>query len=110
MELGIARDLGMSDQEVLAMATCGNADLLGIASWTGKIAPGLTADLILVEGRPDEDVSILTQPEKIRYVMAGGVEMKNTLTHAGHTVHVSGGQQAIPQPAHAHGTPEGGTR
>jgi imidazolonepropionase-like amidohydrolase len=110
MELGIARDLGMSDQEVLAMATCGNADLLGIASWTGKIAPGLTADLILVEGRPDEDVSILTQPEKIRYVMAGGVEMKNTLTHAGHTVHVSGDQQAIPQPAHAHGTPEGGTR
>jgi imidazolonepropionase-like amidohydrolase len=77
MELEIFRDMGTSDAEVLRTATTVNAELLGVDSWIGRVAPGYAADLILVDGRPDEDVKVLTDPARIRYVMVGGIEMKN---------------------------------
>ena len=73
------RDAGFSDREVIDLATVDNARALGIDSWTGSIRNGAAADIILVEGKPDEDVGILTEPHAIRYVMVAGVEMKNTL-------------------------------
>jgi imidazolonepropionase-like amidohydrolase len=79
MELPLMRQAGFSDPEVIELATASNARVLGIDGWTGRIEPGYAADLLLVDGRPDEDVGILTDPNRIRYVMVGGREMKNTL-------------------------------
>lgn len=49
------RGLGMSPVEALASATSGAATLLGIADRTGRVAEGLEADLIVLEGNPLED-------------------------------------------------------
>jgi imidazolonepropionase-like amidohydrolase len=43
-------DAGYSMAEALATATSGAADELGLGSVTGRLAPGLSADLIAVEG------------------------------------------------------------
>jgi imidazolonepropionase-like amidohydrolase len=49
--------VGMSPLEALRSATVVAAELFGIADRTGRIAPGLEADLIVVERNPLEDVS-----------------------------------------------------
>ena len=72
-------DTWPSRERSLELATASNARVLGIDQWTGTIKPGYAADLLLVDGRPDEDVRILTDPKRIRYVMVGGREMKNLL-------------------------------
>jgi len=83
MELDLMHDAGFTDREVIDLATIENARALGIDGWTGAIREGAVADLILVEGKPDEDVHLLTDPHNIRYVMVAGVEMKNTLVSTG---------------------------
>jgi imidazolonepropionase-like amidohydrolase len=60
---------GMSPREVLVSATTGAADLLGLASEVGSLAPGKSADLIAVEGDPLTDATALT---RVRYVMTRG--------------------------------------
>ncbi|HZC99592.1 MAG TPA: amidohydrolase family protein [Actinomycetes bacterium] len=80
MELGILRDAGFSDREVVRVATKANAEALGIDGWTGRIAEGYAADLLLVEGRPDEDIEVLTDPGRIKYVMVAGVEQKDEIS------------------------------
>lgn len=50
---------GMRDIDILRQATVNNAQALGIADETGQIQAGLCADLILVDGRPEEDISVM---------------------------------------------------
>lgn len=59
---------GMSSLEVLRAATSGNAAILKLPD-RGRIAPGLLADLIAVEGDPVRDLSAL---RRVRLVMKGG--------------------------------------
>jgi imidazolonepropionase-like amidohydrolase len=40
----------------------------------------MLADLLLIDGDPLEDVSILRDPTRLRVVMQGGVVHKNLLT------------------------------
>jgi imidazolonepropionase-like amidohydrolase len=60
---------GMSPVEAIASATTGAAHLLGLDSEVGRIAPGLSADLIAVEGDPLTDV---TRLEHVEFVMVRG--------------------------------------
>jgi imidazolonepropionase-like amidohydrolase len=48
-------ELGFTPLEALQSATTVAADLLGISAKTGRVAPGLEADLLVVEGNPLED-------------------------------------------------------
>lgn len=50
---------GMSNIDILLQATKYNAEALGIDGETGQIIAGLSADLILVDGNPDEDISVM---------------------------------------------------
>jgi imidazolonepropionase-like amidohydrolase len=57
--------------ETLRMATSGNAELLGLsgprnpyAGKLGVVEPGALADLLLVDGNPLEDITLLGDPEK----------------------------------------------
>jgi imidazolonepropionase-like amidohydrolase len=61
--------LGMSNSKILDMATAEAADALGLSERTGRIAPGLRADLLVVEGDPIEDLDAL---RAIRAVFAAG--------------------------------------
>ena len=60
---------GMTPLEAIQSATVGAADHLRLASETGRIAPGMAADVIGVIGDPLRDVTVL---EDVRFVMKGG--------------------------------------
>ncbi|MBQ6582715.1 MAG: amidohydrolase family protein [Mogibacterium sp.] len=66
-----AEDAGMAPLEILKQATVYNAEILGIEDRTGSIRTGLQADLILVDGKPDEDISCMYHPPYA--VWKGGV-------------------------------------
>lgn len=55
LELEMLVDIGLSPVEALRAATSSPARVFGIKD-RGRIAEGLLADLLLVEGRPDEDI------------------------------------------------------
>ncbi|HEX8528241.1 amidohydrolase family protein [Allosphingosinicella sp.] len=61
--------VGMSPAEAIASATTGAARLLGLENEVGRIAPGMSADLIAVDGDPLADVRRL---ERVDFVMVRG--------------------------------------
>jgi imidazolonepropionase-like amidohydrolase len=68
-ELGLMKKQGMTDREVLASATTGAAQVLGMETQIGRLAPGYSADIIAVGGNPLADVTVL---EKVDFVMVRG--------------------------------------
>jgi imidazolonepropionase-like amidohydrolase len=65
---------------VLQAATCNGADLLGRTGELHEVIPGAIADLLVVEGNPLEDISVMTAPEtNLRLIMKAGQVYKNTL-------------------------------
>jgi len=75
-ELALMVMAGMAPVQALAAATSVAAQVLGIADETGRIEPGLAADLIAVEGDPASDVKAL---DAIRLVVADGRTVLNRL-------------------------------
>ncbi|MET4806154.1 amidohydrolase family protein [Limibacillus sp. MBR-115] len=68
----------LSAREVVKAATLTNAQLLGMNNDLGVIAPGALADLLLVEGDPYEDATILARPEQtLALIMQGGRIVKD---------------------------------
>ena len=64
-------EAGLSAWEGLRAATIGGAAALGRDD-LGRIGVGYRADLVVVDGRPDEDPAVLTRPEAIRMVVGRG--------------------------------------
>ncbi len=84
----IARAKYYSPYEILVQATSLKAELLARAGKRhpyqegplGVIKPGAYADIILVDGNPLEDISLLGDPEKnLKVIMKDGKIYKNTL-------------------------------
>lgn len=66
--------------EVLRSATSDNAELLNRTGELGVVATGAMADLLVVDGNPLQDLSVLTgQGENLRVIMKGGTLYKNEL-------------------------------
>jgi imidazolonepropionase-like amidohydrolase len=61
--------LGFPHDRVIEFATVNAAAALGLAAVTGRLAPGLAADLLIVEGDP---LTTLDALHKVRMVMAAG--------------------------------------
>jgi len=61
--------LGFQPAQVLAMATTEAAAALGLGAVIGRLAPGYDADLIVVPGDPQADISVLRE---LRRVIARG--------------------------------------
>jgi len=61
--------LGFSRAQILRIATVDSAQALGLGEVTGQLAPGFSADLLVVDGDPLADLAAL---RKVRRVMAGG--------------------------------------
>lgn len=57
--------VGYSPREALVIATRTNAEILRMADRLGTIETGKLADLIVVNGRPDENLDDLTQVERV---------------------------------------------
>ncbi|HET9084960.1 MAG TPA: amidohydrolase family protein [Candidatus Limnocylindrales bacterium] len=64
-------EAGLSVSEGLRAATSGGAAALGRGD-LGRLAVGSRADAVAVDGRPDEDPTVLTRPEAIRLVVGRG--------------------------------------
>lgn len=65
--------LGMSSMEALLSATRLGGEIMGRPQELGRIAPGYLADLILVDGDPLADITVLQQRARLLSVMKGGV-------------------------------------
>jgi imidazolonepropionase-like amidohydrolase len=65
--------LGMSPMEALLSATRLGGEIMGRPQELGCIAPGYLADLILVDGDPLADITVLQQRARLLSVMKGGV-------------------------------------
>ncbi|MBM4002828.1 MAG: amidohydrolase family protein [Planctomycetes bacterium] len=67
---------GLTPAQAIRSATSDAAELLGRSKQLGRIAPGMFADLVAVEGDPLRDVRAL---ENVGFVMKGGATMKDQL-------------------------------
>ena len=69
---------GLSNADAIAAGTGIAADACGISDETGTIAAGKTADILVVEGDPLEDVSVLCDPARRWLVMKDGRPVAGT--------------------------------
>ena len=59
-EFRIRRELcGMREVDILLQATRYSAEIAGVEKQTGTIGEGLQADLLLADGNPDQDISVM---------------------------------------------------
>jgi imidazolonepropionase-like amidohydrolase len=70
----LVRHVGITPLDAIRMATVNAAELMGWSDRVGRVAPGLYADIIAVDGDPLVDVS---QLERVRWVMKGGTVYKS---------------------------------
>jgi imidazolonepropionase-like amidohydrolase len=68
-ELELYVRAGLPPMDVLRIATLGSAQVMGVDTTVGAIEPGLAADLILIDGRPDERMSEI---RNVDWVMRDG--------------------------------------
>jgi imidazolonepropionase-like amidohydrolase len=73
------KELGIPAREVLSWATRGGAALMKQGEELGTIAAGQLADLIVVEGDPEQDIGCLRESSNIRAVMVDGILVKDVL-------------------------------
>lgn len=71
VELELLVEAGLTPMEALVAATGGAAEALAIAD-VGTVAPGMHADLVLVDGDPLADIRILQDLRRIPLVIKGG--------------------------------------
>lgn len=74
--------------EVLRMLTSGNADLVALSgsrnpypAKLGRIEAGAYADILVLEGNPLDDISLIADPDRtMKLIMKDGRIHKNTLS------------------------------
>ena len=71
-ELGCLVEAGMTPMQAILAATSVAAECIGMDAQIGAIAAGKRADLILVDGNPLDDVTILERGKAVKYVMKDG--------------------------------------
>jgi imidazolonepropionase-like amidohydrolase len=72
MELKLFVDQGFSPEEAIHAGTRIAAEVLGMEDELGTIEEGKQADLIVVDGNPLEDITLLLKAERMPLVMQGG--------------------------------------
>ena len=72
-ELTCLVEAGMTPMQAIVAATGDAAKCMGLDSEIGSIEKGKRADLILVDGNPLDDISILERGNAVKYVMKDGI-------------------------------------
>ena len=68
-ELALLVDYGMTPLEAMRTATSTTARMLRLDDRLGRVAPGLLADLVALDGDPTRDIAAT---RRVRFVMKGG--------------------------------------
>lgn len=79
VELEHMVDVGFDPLSAIKICTAGSAEMLGLDG-VGRLKEGYSADLIAVRGNPIDDISILQEPEQIKFVMRDGNKLKDNLS------------------------------
>jgi imidazolonepropionase-like amidohydrolase len=66
------RDLGLTPLQAIQCATQANAFALRLSGQVGEIAAGRLADILIVDGDPARDVTVLGDRQRIKHVILGG--------------------------------------
>ena len=72
-EISCLVEAGMTPMQAIVAATSDAADCVGQGQELGSIEAGKRADIILVDGNPLDDVTILERGAAVRFVMKDGV-------------------------------------
>lgn len=72
LELALMVGLGYTPEQMLVAATSDAAAAIGLGAETGRVAPGLSADLLLVDGDPLTDIAILQDKTRIKQIILRG--------------------------------------
>lgn len=78
-ELELLVGIGLSPMEAIVSATRTASETLGLGDQIGTLEKGKMADLIVVEGDPLKDITILQKKEKIVAVMKDGSFFKRAI-------------------------------
>jgi imidazolonepropionase-like amidohydrolase len=81
-ELELLCGIGLSPMEAITSATTTAARLLGMEREIGSVEPGKLADLIVVDGNPLDDITILQHQERIMAIMKDGTFYKKQVGSA----------------------------
>lgn len=65
-------DCGLTEMEAIIVATRNSADAAGVLDKLGTLEVGKIADVVIVEGNPLDDISILFDRDNIRQVVKDG--------------------------------------
>lgn len=68
----LMRYAGLTSLEAIRAGTSDAAPMLGLEGRIGAVAPGMIADLIVVNGDPVADITVLQRREAIETVVSGG--------------------------------------
>jgi imidazolonepropionase-like amidohydrolase len=70
----------LGNYEAIRQATEVNAEILNMSDQLGVIKSGAFADIVIIEGNPISDISLLTnQGQYMPVIMKNGIFYKNTL-------------------------------
>jgi imidazolonepropionase-like amidohydrolase len=64
--------LGFTPMEAIVAATAQGGEIMLRPDELGKVQPGYLADLLLVDGDPLDDITVLQDPDKLHYIMKDG--------------------------------------
>lgn len=74
-----ADEIGIPALDVIRWATKHGAEAMGLGDQTGTIEAGKLADLLVVEGDPSADITLLRDRANLRAILLGGVAIKDEL-------------------------------
>jgi imidazolonepropionase-like amidohydrolase len=72
LELSLMVQAGMTAPEAISGATQVAAEVLGLGDLTGTLEKGKWADLLVIEGDPLENISLLSERSRVRMVVKEG--------------------------------------
>ena len=75
-ELDLMVRAGFSPTEALVASAKTAAEVIGLAEEIGTIEPGKAADLIVCQGDPTKDITLLTDPDNVTAVYQNGRKVK----------------------------------
>ncbi len=78
-ELAYLVEAGMSPMQAIVAATRMGAECMRLGDEIGMLSAGRRADLLVVDGDPLQDISLLQDRTRLRLIMKDGMLIKNTL-------------------------------